>query len=149
MLFADLDSIIALESASAAASHWSRAEYLRCLEDSEKAMPERVCLTAELEGAVVGFVVLRLLKLPDSVEAELESILVAPSHRGRGIGAELMAAAFQAVRLHGARHIDLEVRASNRTAIRLYERFGMVGIGRRPGYYRAPEEDAVLMRIRL
>jgi ribosomal-protein-alanine N-acetyltransferase len=32
-------------------------------------------------------------------------------------------------------------------AIPLYERLGFVAVGRRPGYYRSPVEDAVLMRL--
>ena len=39
----------------------------------------------------------------------------------------------------------LEVRASNEPAIRLYERYDFVPVGRRKGYYDAPKEDAVLM----
>ena len=30
-------------------------------------------------------------------------------------------------------------------AIRLYERFGFVPVGRRKNYYRKPDEDALLM----
>jgi ribosomal-protein-alanine N-acetyltransferase len=49
----------------------------------------------------------------------------------------------------GARRMELEVRISNRAAIALYERAGFVQDGRRRGYYRDPEEDAVLMGLPL
>jgi ribosomal-protein-alanine N-acetyltransferase len=39
------------------------------------------------------------------------------------------------------------VRAGSAGAIALYERLGFVAVGRRPGYYRSPVEDAVLMRL--
>jgi [ribosomal protein S18]-alanine N-acetyltransferase len=40
----------------------------------------------------------------------------------------------------------LEVRPSNAAARRLYESRGFQLIGRRRGYYRAPVEDALVMR---
>jgi ribosomal-protein-alanine N-acetyltransferase len=46
----------------------------------------------------------------------------------------------------GAPTIRLEVRASNLTAIRLYQRHGFLTLGRRRGYYREPEEDALQMQ---
>jgi len=41
--------------------------------------------------------------------------------------------------------MELEVRAGNETAVRFYERAGMVREGARRGYYRDPDEDALLM----
>ena len=43
--------------------------------------------------------------------------------------------------------MELEVRAGSVGAIALYKRLGLVAVGRRPGYYRSPMEDAVLMRL--
>ncbi len=45
----------------------------------------------------------------------------------------------------GVRVWHLEVRQSNESAIRLYEKLGFVQDGLRKGYYEAPKEDAVLM----
>ena len=41
--------------------------------------------------------------------------------------------------------IVLEVRASNDSAIRLYERNGFVQCGMRKGFYEFPKEDAYVM----
>ena len=51
----------------------------------------------------------------------------------------------------GAEVTFLEVRASNHTASRLYERFGFNEIGRRPNYYPAVggREDALVMAYSL
>ena len=42
-------------------------------------------------------------------------------------------------------HLVLEVRASNDSAIRLYERNGFVQCGMRKGFYEFPKEDAYVM----
>jgi ribosomal-protein-alanine N-acetyltransferase len=43
----------------------------------------------------------------------------------------------------GARHLTLEVRASNRGAQELYRRFGFAPVGVRKNYYK--DEDAIVM----
>jgi ribosomal-protein-alanine N-acetyltransferase len=152
MIESDLDAILALERGSETAPHWERAEYLaltREIDDSGGSPLRRFGLVAERGGAVAGFAALRLLLVPEGGEAELESILVAPQWRGRGIGGALLAAALLEAKRLGAVRLDLEVRASSLQALSLYERAGFREIGRRRGYYRAPDEDAVLMSATL
>jgi ribosomal-protein-alanine N-acetyltransferase len=43
----------------------------------------------------------------------------------------------------------LEVRAGSLGAIALYRQLGFSEVGRRPAYYRNPEDDAVLMQASL
>ncbi len=45
--------------------------------------------------------------------------------------------------------IFLEVRASNREARLFYEKFGFQEIGIRKKYYQHPQEDAVLMSLKV
>jgi ribosomal protein S18 acetylase RimI-like enzyme len=45
------------------------------------------------------------------------------------------------------RYIYLEVRASNRAARRLYEKFGFRTVGIRRNYYLNPVEDAIIMML--
>ncbi len=52
-------------------------------------------------------------------------------------------------RRDGATSVILEVRESNRPAVRLYESIGFRLEGRRNKYYRDPTEDALLLRIPL
>ena len=91
-------------------------------------------------GAACGFVVAR--RAADEVEILL--VAVAADARRRGTGSALVAEALSDAARAGARTAHLEVRASNRAAIALYERLGFVAVGRRPRYYDATE-DAVLM----
>jgi putative acetyltransferase len=56
---------------------------------------------------------------------------VLASHRGRGIGRQLLAATLAHARASGITRVELEVRADNVGAIRLYERLGFVHEGRK------------------
>jgi ribosomal protein S18 acetylase RimI-like enzyme len=53
-------------------------------------------------------------------------VCVTPSHRGTGLGRELIRRSLAALATHGAREVSLTVTASNSAAIRLYERMGFV-----------------------
>ena len=49
----------------------------------------------------------------------------------------------------GVGEVLLEVRASNQRALDFYRSLGWEETGRRPRYYADPEEDAVLMGLKL
>lgn len=85
-------------------------------------------------------------------EADLQTISVAPGHRGRGLGRLLLERLVGAAAGAGARRMHLEVRADNGPALALYESTGWQRCGVRRGYYRhlaAGPVDAVLMTRRL
>ena len=102
-------------------------------------------LPSQDAGRVLGFAVAGLI-LP---EAELETIVVAPQHQRRGLGAFLVRALAEELRKVQVSELILEVRASNRTAVGFYRAYGFEEAGRRVRYYADPEEDAVLMRLKL
>jgi ribosomal protein S18 acetylase RimI-like enzyme len=58
----------------------------------------------------------------------IAQICVAPSHQGRGAGAELLRRSLQSLRASGAVEASLTVTSSNARAIRLYEAFGFRAI---------------------
>lgn len=90
---------------------------------------------------LLGFYVLRIT----GDEAELLRIAVAPAERRQGIGGALLAAAVERAKKAGAEKIFLEVRASNKPAISIYERLGFLYVGTRRAYYEKPVEDANVM----
>lgn len=51
------------------------------------------------------------------------------AYRGQGIGTRLLDPTFQAAKAIGLTRIELKVRASNLTAIRLYEKSGFIAEG--------------------
>jgi ribosomal-protein-alanine N-acetyltransferase len=78
-------------------------------------------------------------------EAHVTTIGVRRDVQGSGYGRVIFAALVQAAYEMGAKWVTLEVRASNDTAMRLYEGFGFKVIGRRKGYYTDNGEDALVM----
>lgn len=131
----DLDQVVALEQQ--AFSHpWSRKLYLDALTSYE-------CWMMLVEGEHVGHgVISQVLD-----EAHLLNIAVAVEQQGRGLGLQLLEHLMQRATERGCVECFLELRASNQSAYRLYERFGFNEIGRRRDYYPAPggHEDALVM----
>jgi ribosomal-protein-alanine N-acetyltransferase len=79
-------------------------------------------------------------------EAYIQTIAVAPEAQHRGIGDALLTELIAESVRRGCPHLDLEVRADNDTAIRLYERHSFIRIGLRRGYYQPSNTDAAVMR---
>lgn len=59
-----------------------------------------------------------------AVFAELDRVVVAPEHRGRGVATALVEAIAADAQEHGIELLALEVRGYNHSAIRIYERLG-------------------------
>jgi len=89
---------------------------------------------------VVGYLIFRVIL----DELHFMNLAVRPSWQRRGLGAALVYFALQAGRQRGVSKSTLEVRASNVRAQKLYQKFGFKMVGRRPNYYAAPKEDALL-----
>lgn len=79
-------------------------------------------------------------------ETDMMNIAVAPGFRRQGIARELIQALVRELKERESHSLTLEVRASNAPARALYESLGFVQAGRRPGYYRNPKEDALILR---
>ena len=82
-------------------------------------------------------------------EADMMNVAVHPDYRRQGIGEKLVLALAQALTEKGIRGLMLEVRESNVPAIALYEKQGFRQVGLRKNYYRAPKENALIMRKEL
>ena len=76
-------------------------------------------------------------------DAHITTLGVAPGRRRRKLGTRILLALVERAVGRGARHLTLEVRATNTDAQLLYERFGFSPIGKRKGYYQG--EDAIVM----
>jgi putative acetyltransferase len=102
---------------------------------------------AEDGGRVVGRLSLARDQHPASRHVADLGLMVASSHRRRGIGRALLETAVLWARDADVRKLELHVFPWNEPALRLYEEFGFVREGYRKGHYRRGREyvDAVLM----
>ncbi len=96
----------------------------------------------EVNGVVAGYVIARIV----AQQGEIANIAVDPVQQGTGLGGRLLDGAIAAAEADACEAVWLEVRVSNGPARRLYASRGFEPIGRRKGYYRAPPEDALVLR---
>ena len=78
-------------------------------------------------------------------EGQILNVAVHPDYRRRGCGARILQALISYAEQNQLSLLTLEVRASNRAAIALYEKYGFVRSGLRRNFYTSPTEDAHLM----
>ncbi len=136
----DLDEVVSVEHA-AYEFPWTRGNF----EDALRNGYFGICLR-HLNRTLIGYCVL----MPIVDEMHLLNLCVAPHAQHTGAAVQLLREAVRISREAQLRSILLEVRPSNLHAIRLYEQFGFVMIGRRKNYYPAKHrtrEDAIVMRL--
>jgi [ribosomal protein S18]-alanine N-acetyltransferase len=146
---ADLTEVVALERRVAEAPHWAEAEYGAIVGDGGEGAVRRCLFVAETDERLLGFAVGKVILSAADRAGELESVAVDAAGRRRGVGRSLCEAVIGWCREQGAVEMELEVRAGSDGAIALYTGLGFGVVGRRGGYYREPDEDAVLMQLKL
>ncbi len=82
-------------------------------------------------------------------EGEITMVAVHPDYRGCGIGEKLLKVLIDHEKNCGISRVNLEVRESNITAQKLYEKSGFSRDGLRRNYYTEPMENAILMSLDL
>lgn len=149
----DVRGVKAVESGSGL-SPWTEEDYR-----SEAQREDSIFLVVidDVNGEPFGFIIVRLITISESsrpssrvpFEAEVLNLGVHPAFRRQGIGKALLVEALDQLRNLGSGAVHLEVRARNGSAIAFYRRFGFEVTGRRPGFYKEPVDDAVLMSLRI
>lgn len=121
--------------------------YLRAL----KRFPDAAVYVADDNGDVVGRLSLARDPHPASRHVADLGLMVAVTHRRRGLGTALLEQAVTWARDAGVRKLELHVFPWNEPAIRLYEGFGFEREGVRTGHYLREGEyvDAILMAYRV
>jgi [ribosomal protein S18]-alanine N-acetyltransferase len=133
----ELDGLLAVEETSFT-NPWTREMYLAELENTGVSY---VFVAREATGPIVGFC--SFWRVVD--ELHINNLAVLPMYRRRGVASAILGRVFDEARVLGASRATLEVRRSNDAARQLYERFGFAVAGVRRGYYRNPEEDALVL----
>jgi ribosomal-protein-alanine N-acetyltransferase len=135
-----LDGVLALE-AEVYAFPWSRGNFVDSLVAGYAAWTLN-----HVDGDLIGY----CIAMAGVDEMHLLNITIAPAARRRGHARRLLAELVQLCRLRQAGRLWLEVRESNGDAREAYRRLGFAPVGRRKGYYPAPEgrrEDAIVMSL--
>ena len=123
--------------AASFARGWSEEELERLLSDRTV-----VAHRAMAGNALAGFILSRLA----AGEAEILSVAVASSYRGRGLAQKLLTLHLRRLVGLGCRTIFLEVDEDNTPARKLYRRAGFGDVGRREAYYgKGPGARAALV----
>lgn len=138
----DLDAIMAIERA--AHSHPTAATTVQSLLSRHFAWG--LWLDSDAAPRLVGFALISVV----IDESELLNIAIDPEYQGRGWGSLLLNQGIERL-APAVRGMFLEVRASNESAIALYEQRGFIEVGVRRNYYPAAKgrEDAILMALDL
>jgi len=134
----DIEQLARLERELFADDAWSQQTWW-----AELAGRPRRDYVAEVEGAeVLGYAGLD----HGGDVADVMTIAVAPSARGRGLGRRLLDELETRARAGRAASVMLEVRADNAAAIGLYDRAGYTVVSTRRRYYQPGDIDALVMR---
>ena len=124
---ADIPALVALEQSFPPEDRFPVRTWRRLLRGNARGY------VAVSDGEITGAAVY-LYRAGTNV-ARLYSLTVSPAHRGKGIASALLAAGETDACATGCNRTRLEVRQSNLTAIRLYERHGFRVMALTQSYY--------------
>ena len=133
----DIEGIARIERESFSDA-WTAGDF-RAMKNGERTI---FLVASSSDDSVIGYIILHSIL----DESEVLNIAVDRAHRGRSVGSRLLDAGLETVTSSGSRATFLEVRASNAAAIGLYMSRGFEEVSRRTRYYKAPVEDALVLR---
>jgi ribosomal-protein-alanine N-acetyltransferase len=140
MTVASLDGVLELENA-VYPFPWTRGNFVDSLVAGYTAWTLN-----HVDGDLVGY----CIAMSGVGEMHLLNITIAPAARQRGHARRIVTELVRVCRSRRESRLWLEVRESNDEAREVYRRLGFAMVGRRKGYYPAPEgrrEDAIVMSL--
>lgn len=135
----DIPAILKIERTSFS-TPWSEEAF-----HQEIRKPYALSKVAVLKDSIIGYICINII----FDDCHILNLAVHPDFRKRGIATALMKEILNELKEKGCRFFYLEVRASNTGAKAFYERFGFNIAGVRKNYYVSPDEDALLMALRV
>jgi [ribosomal protein S18]-alanine N-acetyltransferase len=119
---------------------WSEKDFLEIIEYPFS----KGFIVEDKTSSLIGY----MLVAESDNQAELLNIATLPKYRKLGLGRTLIGTWINDLSKRGFREVFLEVRASNHSAIKLYESIGFKTIDKRKNYY-SDGEDALTMFLAL
>lgn len=115
---------------------WSRQSFVEELGDNDLSF----YIVVEGGGEIIAYAGLWMVL----DEGHITNLAVHPSHRGKGLGEKLLRELIGRATNRGIRKFTLEVRPSNKSAIKLYKKLAFKPVGIRKEYYLDNLEDALI-----
>lgn len=131
----DIPAILEIQNSCREAAQWSEDAYRALARTGESSW------IAGQNGDVAGFLIARVV----ASEMEILNLAVRANLRRQGIATSLLRESLRWGVHVCARRAFLEVRSSNTAARKFYEAHGFSPAGKRPNYYRSPDEDALIL----
>lgn len=131
-----LSDLVEIESESNAPA-WSAALF-----SDEFNNPNSYFFGAQCSEKLIGYLCANIVLS----EGHILKFGVRGNWRRQGVGKSLLLYALGELSLMRVSVVWLEVRQSNKVALKLYESLGFIKVGKRKGYYSDNNEDAVLMK---
>lgn len=100
-------------------------------------------IIAESDGKVIGYACFMIV----ADEAHLTNMAVAEEYRRKSVANQLMESILEELKCRECATMYLEVRVSNLSAIKFYEKLKFKELYFRNDYYRHPKEDALVMAL--
>lgn len=135
MLIEDLDQVMEIET-DLFAMPWTKEGMFTFL-----TREDTMFFVVEEKGRILGYCSMQTVL----DEGDILNVAVRSDRQKEGIGYFLVDSMLMLAQAQGISRVHLEVRESNGTARRLYQRLGFVEDGLRKNYYTDPLENAVLM----
>jgi len=135
----DIPAVLKIERTSFS-TPWSEEAF-----HQEIRKPYALSKVAVLEDSIIGYICINII----FDDCHILNLAVHPDFRKRGIATALMKEILNESGEKRCRFFYLEVRASNTGAKTFYERLGFNIAGVRKNYYVSPDEDALLMVLRV
>jgi ribosomal-protein-alanine N-acetyltransferase len=133
----DVDQVLRLIFQCPEAAQWASQSLRQLFSPSDRGW----IVECNRSNAICAFLSARIV----SDQAEILNLAVAPACRRTGHASVLLGEALSGFQRLKVSSVFLEVRESNSPAIHFYERMLFIQSSIRPGYYRNPDEAALLM----
>lgn len=135
MKLEDLDAVCKIEQQSFS-DPWTKEGFISSIN-----APNNIYLVAEWHQEIVGYCGLWGIV----GEGQINNVAVKSNFQSKGIGEKLLTELIKNGQGKGLTSFTLEVRVSNKSARRLYQKLGFCSVGIRKNFYNHPREDAVIM----
>lgn len=140
----DLPAVVGIENISFT-TPWSEILFFNEIYKQRSIAKVAVIEEACSVQRVVGYICANYV----ADEGHILNLAVHPDFRKKGIAKTLAENILKELKETDCRFLYLEVRASNNAARELYEGFGFNVVGTRKNYYTNPEENALIMMLRI